>query len=99
MNNTTIDPKVLQAIGIQLSANDEADLLERLQKTLEERIGLTIIESLDAATASVLNKIADHGSQEELTQWLTLHVPDYGELVKIEYDILMGEVAQNADKF
>ena len=99
MNQKTIDPAVLHAIGITLEPDKEAELLAKLQQTLEERIGEAIIELLSPEQAAELEKLVDKGDEAEISTWIAANIPDYAEIVQDEYDILMGEVAQNADKF
>lgn len=99
MKNTTIDPAVLHSIGIVLDPAAEAELIEALQKALESRIGLAIIELLDEDAAVELDKLTDEGDQAKVSEWIAVHVPEYQQIVQDEYDILMGEVAKDIDKF
>ena len=99
MKNTTIDPAVLHSIGIVLDPAAEAELVEALQKALESRIGLAIIELLDEDAAAELDRLTDERDQAKLSEWIATHVPDYQQVVQDEYDILMGEVAKDVDKF
>jgi hypothetical protein len=99
MKNTTIDPAILRSIGIVLDPAAEAELVDTLQQVLEERIGLAIIELLDENAATELDKLTDEGNQAKVSEWIATHVPDYQQIVRDEYDILMGEVAEDADKF
>lgn len=98
MNDKTIDPAVLQALGIALSPEEEAVLVAKLQEALEERIGAEIMSFLSEAEAVELQRLAETGSPEQIREWVTVHVPDYQAIAQDEYDILMGEVAEYADE-
>lgn len=94
----TIDPALLRSVGIALSPGKEAELIAQLQKTLEERVGLEIIDQLDDEKAAELENVSAEGDQEAQTAWIAANVPDYEQIVQDEYDVLMGEVAERAGK-
>ena len=98
MNNTAIDAATLHSLGITLDPEKEAALIATLQKTLEERVGVAIIELLSDEKAAELESLTEQGSQEQISEWIAANVPDYEEIVKDEYSMLLGEVVQNADK-
>lgn len=97
--NKTIDPALLRAMGIILDPQKEAELIAKLQQILEERIGSTIIESLSPEQAEELEELVNKGDESAVSAWISANITDYEQIVSDEYDMLMGEVAQDADKF
>lgn len=95
MNLITID--TLHDLGIHKSEAEEADLIEYFQQTLNERVGATIIDLLDDDQAKHLMELSEKGDEAETAAWLTATIPEFDQLVKDEFDILMGELADNAD--
>lgn len=96
MNLITTD--TLHELGIHKSDAEEAELVEHFTTTLNERVGTTIIEALDDEQATELMELTAKDDKAEINEWLQLNVPEYGEIVRAEYDILMGELADGADK-
>lgn len=95
---TYITPEILHQLGIHKSEAEEKALIEHFEQTLNERVGATITDLLDDEQVEQLMDLTDKGDAEATTMWLQKNVPEYDELVKDEYDILMGELAENADK-
>ena len=95
---TAITSQQLRDLGIMLSSERQEKLLETLQAELEERIGETITTLLDDASLEELIKLTSNGDSKAVNEWVALHIPDYEQVMQDEYDILLGEVAENADK-
>lgn len=93
-----ITKSTLVALGINLNDQDVQSLLERLNDTVEERIGDEIIESLDDDELEELVKLQKTATPEELGDWIAEHVSDYDQIVSDEIDIVIGELAENADR-
>lgn len=92
----TIDPTILKSLGIELDAEAQATFIDHLNDTLQERIGLSLMEELSDEDGALLIELSESGDQEAMTAWLQANIPDYQQIIRDEYDILMGEVAQNA---
>lgn len=96
MNLITTD--TLHELGIHKSADDGKALIEHFQATLNERVGLTIMDVLNDEQATRLIELTEAGNQMETTAYLNSEIPEYSQIIQNEYDILMGEMAENADK-
>lgn len=94
----TIDPSLLATLGVNMSEEEQKSFAEHLQATLEERVGLAVTELLDDDKVAELIELTQNGDDTATTAWLEQNVPDYKDVIQDEYDILMGEVAENADK-
>jgi hypothetical protein len=95
---TYITSEMLHQLGIHKSEADEKALIEHFEQTLNERVGVTIVDLLDDTQVEQLMDLTDKGDQEATTAWLQKNVPEYDDLVKAEFDILMGELAEGADE-
>jgi hypothetical protein len=93
----TIDTNILTSMGITLPANQEADFLNYLYATLEERVGYAVTELLDDAEFDELIELQEHADDATVEAWVLQHVPDLAAVIQDEFDILMGELAENAD--
>lgn len=89
-------PQLLAHLGIKLPADAEAELLEHLTTTLQERVGLAIFDLLDDKQAEALIALQEHGNEAVIADWIQTNVPDYTEVVEDEYNILVSELADNA---
>ena len=92
-----ITTDTLQAVGIQVNPDEEAALLDHLNTTLQERVGIEIASSLDDTQLEALADLQESGDEQAVQQWLTANVPELNDIVKDEIDILLGEIAENAD--
>ena len=97
-NKTAITAQQLRDLGIMLSSKRQEKLLETLQAELEERIGETVTTLLDDASLEELIKLTNSGDSKAANEWVASHISDYEQVMQDEYDILLGEVAENADK-
>lgn len=95
---TYITPEILHQLGIHKSEAEEQALIEHFEQTLNERVGATIADLLDDKQVEQLMDLTEKGNAEATAAWLQQNVPEYDDLVKDEYDILMGELAETADK-
>ena len=87
----------LVALGINVSDADAESLIAHLNDTVEERIGAEITEQLDDKQLEELIKLQDTATEEELGKWIAEQVPDYEKIVQDNIDIVIGELAENAD--
>lgn len=89
-------PSLLADLGINLPADAEAELLEHLTTTLQERVGLAIFDLLDDSQAEALITLQEHGNEKVIADWIQTNVPDYQDVIQDEYDILVADLAENA---
>ena len=89
-------PELLTTLGISLSSDDQTSLLNELQTTLQERVGLAIFDLLDDDEANTLLNLQEKGDDNTISKWIVANVPEYSDLVQDEYDILVGELAEKA---
>lgn len=92
-----ITQATLAAVGISIKPEDEATLLEHLNTTLQERVGLEITDSLDNTQLEALAALQESGDGAAIQQWLKANVPELNDIIKDEIDILLGELAENTD--
>jgi len=95
--NPIITKALLDEAGIDLTGQDVDALLAHLNRTLEERVGTEITESLDDTQLDELLAVQENGSDEEVGAWLEKNVPELQEITQDEIDILLGELSENAD--
>lgn len=93
----TIDKNLLTSLGIALPANQEEEFLDYLYATLEERVGYAVTELLDDDEFDELMDLEETADDATIEAWVIQHVPDYTAVIQDEFDILMGELAENAD--
>jgi len=86
-------PELLAELGIKLSASDEASLLNELNTTYQERVGLAIFDLLNDEEAEALIALQEHGNDKVIADWIGVNVPEYQEVVEDEYTLLVAELA------
>ena len=92
----TIEAKLLRSLGILLDQKHEDAMLEHLQETLQERVGLAVAELLEDDELKEFYDLVQKENEAELTEWLSDNLPDYKEIIEDEFDMLMGEIANDA---
>jgi hypothetical protein len=92
-----LDNDLLTALGINLSDDQATALSEHFEETLQERIGLAIFDTLDDEQVATLLKLQETGNDPETAAWVKQNVPDYEAIVQDQIDILLGELASDAD--
>lgn len=97
MDQPTITRELLDQYGIEVGEHDEALLLNHLNETLEERVGAEVTEELEDAQLMEYLHLEENGSEEEVQVWLQQNVPELREIAQDEIDILLGELAENAE--
>jgi tRNA A37 N6-isopentenylltransferase MiaA len=93
-----LSKQILADMGIELHEQDYDSLAEHFDTTLRQRVIEEIVEELDEHQAQQLADM-QNASDEELLEWLHANVLDFREIVSDEVDILLGEIAENADAF
>lgn len=98
MNDKPLITKaLLDEFGIELGDQDEQAFLKHVNDILDERIGTEITESLEEDQLKELLGVQEKGTDEEVGAWLDKNVPELQEIAQDEIDILLGELAENAD--
>lgn len=87
----------LKALGINISDEDSTSLIAQLNTTVEERVGAEITEQLDDEQLKELLKLQETASDEVIGKWIAERVPDFEQIVQDNIDIVIGELAENAD--
>lgn len=93
MNNQPITEEVLEQIGI----TPTAELLEHLNNTLQERVGAEITEALDDTQLEELVELQQTATTEDVKAWIENHVPEIEQIRQDNVDVLLSEIAENAD--
>ena len=96
MNDNIITSDTLEEYGISISPEEQPTLLDHLNETLSERIGAEVTEQLDDDQLAELLVIQE-GSGKNMNAWLSERIPDLREIIQDEVDILIGELAENAN--
>lgn len=97
MNDPLITQQMLDDLGIDLGDQDVTSLLTHLNDTLDERVGEQITDSLDDDELKELLDLQDKGDDEAVSKWIEDNVPELTEIIEDERDILLGELADDAD--
>jgi hypothetical protein len=93
-----LDASLLTNLGIEMTEEEQKTFLADTQAMLEERVGLAISELVDDDELKELMELTEKGDSQDVTAWLEEHVPSYKEVIQDEFDIMMGDLAENADK-
>ncbi len=96
MNDNIITSDTLEEYGISISPEEQPTLLDHLNETLSERIGAEVTEQLDDDQLAEL-LVTQEGSGKNMNAWLSERIPDLKEIIQDEVDILIGELAENAN--
>lgn len=87
----------LIALGIATDNVDSDVLIDHLNEQLVERIGIEIAEQLEDEKLVEYIKFQETASDEAIERWLQDNIPDFQDIFQDEIDILLGELAENAD--
>ena len=88
----------LDNIGIELSPDEIELLSQHYMDTLQERVLTEITTELEEAQLIELHEFQQK-SDEDLRQWMTVNIPQLKEIIEDESAILLGEIAENSQKF
>lgn len=91
--------QILTDLGVHIDDASYAMLAEHFDSTLQERVIEEIITELSVEQAEELATLRDQNDDQALLAWLSTNVPDFAEIVTDEVDILLGEIAQDSEKF
>ena len=94
-----ITAELLDKFGIAIPNDmEKGELIKHLNETLSERISTEIAKELDEDQLKQMLAIWQAGNQTEFANFLRDNVPDFAEIAGDERDILLGEIADNAEK-
>jgi hypothetical protein len=91
-----LSPQFLMSIGIDIDASKQAKLSEHFESTLNERVGLAVMDACNDNKAEQLVKLTNTGSDKEISDWIAKNVPEYKQIIQDEYDILLNELASSS---
>ena len=83
----------LDAASIIVAEDEVEAYLAQANQTLAERIGAEITDSLTDEEIDEMVDVQEAGDAAALQAWLIANVPELGEIVQDEVDILLGELA------
>jgi len=93
-----ITKQLLNDIGVIMSEQNLEVLSEHFETTLDSRVVNEISQELTTDQLEQLNMLREQGTDEDLGKWLKQNVPDLKEIIDDETAILLGELADGADK-
>jgi hypothetical protein len=86
----------LESIGISLDDATFEAFANHFDTSLKERILSDIIDDLDDDQLAELEQMKNTDG-DQLWHWVQANVTDLNEIIQDEVDILLGELAENAD--
>jgi hypothetical protein len=93
---STLSKDFLQSIGINLDDSTFIAFSEHFDATLKERIISDIVDELDDEQLGQLEQLKNSDG-DQIWHWIQTNVTDLSEIIQEEVDILLGDVAENAD--
>lgn len=92
-----IDKAFLQSIGVNVDDETYDQLIIHFGETLEARIVDEVVGSLSDEQVNDFAELSKNPGAD-LNEWVHANVPDLQHIAQDEVDILLGELAENADK-
>ncbi len=86
----------LESIGIQLDDTTFVAFADHFDSTLKDRILTDIIDELDDEQLDQVEALKD-ADGDQLWRWIQVNITDLSEIIQEEIDILLGELAENAE--
>lgn len=94
---SSLSKEFLESLGITLDDATYTHFVNHFDDTLREQIIDSIIDNLTDEQLEAFSHLPQDNEQE-LWSWLQTNIPDLGEIVQDEIDILLGELAENSDQ-
>ena len=91
-----ITKQFLSDIGVTLNEADYQSLEAHFETTLHDRVIEEVVAELTPEQAEELVRLRS-GDDDTLYTWLQQEVPQMADIVTDEVDILLGEIAEQAD--
>lgn len=93
-----VSKEFLSSIGVILDDQSYSVFAAHFDETLIDRIIESILDILEDEQVDQLAELKDSADSEALWQWVQSAVPELGEIIQEEIDILLGEIAENSDR-
>ena len=97
MVDFTLHKQFLNNLGVNLTEEHFEALAAHVESTLSQRVIDEVVLLLDDDQAAELAGLKGADS-DTLGTWLSQNVTDLKEIIENEVDILLGELAENADR-
>lgn len=88
----------LENIGIHLDDAAYQLFAEHFDSTLNNRIVDSIVDNLSDDQLEDFSRVQTGNNEDEMWTWLQVNIPELGEIVQDEIDILLGEIAENSEQ-
>lgn len=88
----------LAELGIELDDTSYHMLSDHFDTTLYDRVIDEVVANLTPEQAAELAHMQSN-NDESIYAWIQQNVPEFADIVADEVDILLGEVAEDSEKF
>ncbi|MCA9334590.1 hypothetical protein KC953_00430 [Candidatus Saccharibacteria bacterium] len=88
----------LQSLGIELDETTLQAFSDHFETTLFERVVESILDELSDDQLTELSTLREQ-NDEQLQSWLQANIPNLSEIIQDEVDILLGDLAEDSEKF
>lgn len=88
-----ITPSLLADMNVTIPDDISEDMIDHLNETLRERIGMEVVTSLSEDKLIEYLALMEENNAKIMQNWLQKNVPEMKEIVSDEIDILLGEIA------
>lgn len=96
--NYTITAADLTTMGINLTDEKMTSLLDHLNQELNERVGTALLQELDDEQIDEYNEFIKTASEDQVGEWLSSKIPEFTQIIQDEIDVMLGDVAEKAEK-
>ena len=87
----------LSLVGVEIDDITYDLLSDHYEHTLNERVMGEVVNYLDETQLTELDSIKN-ADDETLRNWLVVNVPELDEIIEDEVAILLGDLAEHADR-
>lgn len=95
--DTTALTQFLASMNITLSDSQKQALATHIDTTLQQRIINEVVDTMDDDQLREWEAVQEQEDKAQW-QWLQENIADLDDIVKDEIDILLGEIAADADQ-
>ena len=93
-----IDEELLEELGLgAMSTTSRRDFLAHIYQSLEMKVGMTLAARMTDQQLDEFELLIDANDEEGCLDWLTTNMPDYGDVVHAELNVICDEVRANRD--
>lgn len=94
-----ITKEQLASIGVNLPDEQIAALIQHIEDSASNLIVEEVLESLTVEQLKELESLQESGaSDEQINNWFRSTIPEYDNIIEDNVTIILGELAENADK-